>query len=271
MDLKKLMAQLGGDMDALLKEYVEISRNLSRFGLSDYESRSYIALVALGPTSANLVAQVAQIPRTSAYKALKSLESKQFVVEQKGRPVSFAAVDPSQLADRLAAKVKESFGKVSRIKDMLSDRGVPQLVYTIMGRERVLDKVGEMLDKSVHTVVMSSPSISVIRARLGKKFANAVARGVSVTVITSPFLKAPSGVNIVRRKELIATDVISDGKTALIAAPDLSACGYTDNETLSRHLEDFLRIMSERSDWSPSPALATRRESMRASRKVRYT
>lgn len=58
-------------------------------------------------------------------------------------------------------------------------------------------------------------------------------------------MKAPRSVNVIRRRALIATDVIADGKTALIAAPDLSACGYTDNEVLSRHLEEFLRIMSE--------------------------
>lgn len=243
MDLKKLVQQLGGDYDALTKEYLEISSNLAPFGLSDYESRAYIALVALGPTSANLVAQVAQIPRTSAYKALKGLVSKRFAIEQKGRPVSFAPVDPSELADTLASNVKESFGKISRVKDLLSERGVPQLVYTIMGKERVLEKIGEMVDKSTHTLVMSSPSISAIRHKLGKRFTNAVSRGVNVTLITSPFVKAPRGVKVIRRKGLIATDVISDGKMALLAAPDLSACGYTDNETLSKHLEDFLRIM----------------------------
>jgi sugar-specific transcriptional regulator TrmB len=248
MDLKKLVQQLGGDFDTLTKEYREISSNLSAFGLSDYESRAYIALVALGPTSANLVAQVAQIPRTSAYKSLERLASKRFAIKQKGRPVSFVPVDPSQLADEFSAKVKESFDKISRVKDLLSERGVPQLVYTIMGKERVLDKIGEMFDKANHTLVMSSPSISVIRRKLGKRFTNAVSRGVNITVITSPFVKAPQGVNVIRRKGLIATDVISDGKTALLAAPDLSACGYTDNETLSRHLEDFLRIMGEMGD-----------------------
>ncbi len=243
MDLKAVVGQLGLDFDSLTKEYLEISSNLSAFGLSDYESRAYIALVALGPTSANLVAQVAQIPRTSAYKALKALEKRDFAVEQKGRPVFFAPVDPTVLADSLATKVKDSFGKISRVKDILSERGVPQLVYTIMGKERVMEKIGEMMDKTSHTLVMSSPSMSVIRRKLGRRFTNAVARGVSVTVITSPFVKAPPGVNVMRRKGLIATDVISDGKTALLAASDFSACGYTDNEGLSKHLEDFLRIM----------------------------
>ncbi len=245
MDLKKVVDQLGMDYDALMKEYQQISSSLSFFGLSDYESRAYIALVALGPTSASLVAQVAQIPRTSAYKALKALESRNFALELKGRPVSFAPVDPSVLADTLAANVKDSFGKISRVKDILSERGVPQLVYTIMGRERVMDKIGEMMDKTQHTLVMSSPSMSVLRRKLGRRFTNALARGVSVTVITSPFVKAPPEVKVIRRKGLIATDVICDGRTALLAASDFSACGYTDNEALSKHLEDFLRIMIE--------------------------
>jgi len=47
----------------------------------------------------------------------------------------------------------------------------------------------------------------------------------------------------VHRKGLIATDVIVDGASALIAAPDLSACGYTDNASLAKHLENFLEII----------------------------
>ncbi|OGS44467.1 MAG: hypothetical protein A3K76_03505 [Euryarchaeota archaeon RBG_13_57_23] len=218
---------------------------LGNLGLSQYESRAYLALVALGSSTANFVAEAAQIPRTSAYKVMESLEKKGFARKLPGRPVSFAPVDPDALSKRLVGEVEESFSKISAVRDLLSQRGVPQLVYTIMGKERVLDKISEMIDKAEHTFVMSSPSISGIRSRLGKKFAAADSRGVRLTVITSPFVKAPRGATVIRRKGLIATDVISDGKTALLAAPDLSACGYTDNEALSRHLEDFLRIMGE--------------------------
>ncbi len=245
MELKEIVSKLGGDYEALMKEYNEVSSTLEMFGLSTYETRAYVALVATGAGSANFVAELAQIPRTSAYKVMESLERKGFARQLQGRPRAFAPTDPSELSKRLSAKVEATFIKVSSLKDLLSERGVPQLVYTIMGRERVLDKVGEMLDKSEHTFVISSPSLPDIRTRLSKKFASAVARGVRVMVITSPFLKAPKGVEVTRRRGLIATDVISDGKTALLAAPDLSACGYTDNEALSRHLEDFLRIMGQ--------------------------
>ena len=245
MDLKKVIARLGGDPEALMRQYLEVSGALAKLGLSEYESRAYVALVALGSGSANFVAEFSQIPRTSAYKVMKSLEAKGFVREKQGRPRAFSPVDPSELSKRFVSEIEDSFGRIASVKDMLSERGVPQLVYTIMGKDRVLEKIGEMLDKSEQGFVISSPSMIEIRRRLGKRFANAVARGVSLTVITSPFVKAPRDAKVIRRKALIATDVISDGKTALLAAPDLSACGYTDNEALSKHLEDFLRIMSE--------------------------
>lgn len=248
MDLKNVVGKLGGDVEELQKEYARVAGTLERFGLSEYESRAYVALVAVGSGSANFVASVAQIPRTSAYKVMKSLGSKGFVKETPGRPVSFVPTDPEELSRTLIDEVQTSFAKVATIKDLLSERGVPQLVYTIMGKDRVLDKIGEMMDKSESSFVMSTPSMAVIRRGLGKRFSSAVSRGVKVTLITSPFVKAPSGIKVIRRKALIATDVISDGKTALLAAPDLSACGYTDNEALSRHLEDFLRIMGESAD-----------------------
>lgn len=245
MDIKKAIAKLGGNVEELQKEYLKVAGTFQKFGLSEYESRAYLALVALGSSSANFVASIAQIPRTSAYKVMLSLESKGFAKEKPGRPISFTPTDPDEMSRKLIDEVQASFAKVASVKDLLSEKGVPQLVYTIMGKDRVLEKIGEMMDKAESNFVMSTPSIAEIRRRLGKRFANAVSRGVQVTLITSPFVKAPQGIKVIRRKALIATDVISDGKTALLAAPDLSACGYTDNEALSSHLGDFLRIMGD--------------------------
>ena len=245
MDLKSLVSKFGGDFDSLMKEYEAISGVLSKFGLSEYESRAYIALVAIGTSSAPFVAEVSQIPRTSAYKVMSGLEKKRFVKSKQGRPRSFTAEDPSEVSKLLIAEAEGAFTRIGDFKDTLSQRGVPQLVYTIMGKDRVLEKIGEMLDKSERSFVMSTPIISKIHRPLSKKFSNALARNVGIKIITSPFVKAPRGVAVTRRKSLIATDVISDGKTALLAAPDLTACGYTDNEALSKHLEVFLRIMDE--------------------------
>lgn len=256
MDLKTIISKMGLDAEELLREYQRVSSTLGRLGLSEYESRGYVALVALGSGTANDVADIAQIPRTSAYKVMKSLEAKGFAQPKPGRPRSFSPVEPAEVSARLVAEVRESFEKIASVRNVLSERGVPQLVYTIMGKERVFEKIGEMLDRSEHTFVISSPSFTGLRRRLGKRFAAASSRGVRVVVITSPFVKVPRGLEAVRREGLIATDVISDGRSALLAAPDLSACGYTDNETLAAHLDEFLRIMSERRPSGRGPGAA---------------
>ena len=245
MDLNSIIAKTGRDIDELLGEYERIAGTPSRVGLSEYEARAYIALVASGSASASFVSDLGQIPRTSAYKTLRSLEEKGFARAKAGRPITFAATDPMQLSERIANDVRDTFSKIESLKDILSERGVPQLVYTVLGKDRVLEKIGEMLDRAETSFVISSPSIAEFRKRLRKRFSNAMSRGVGITVITRPFVKVPEDVKVVRRRGLIATDVIADGKTALLAAPDLSACGYTDNEALSAHLQDFLRIMSE--------------------------
>ncbi|UCE92205.1 MAG: TrmB family transcriptional regulator [Methanobacteriota archaeon] len=245
MELKTIVQSTGRDVDALLREYESISSTLRAIGLSEYESRAYLALVASGSSSASFVAETGQIPRTSAYRILRALERKGFARSKEGRPMTFTPADPSALGDRYANEIREAFSKIESLKDVLSTRGIPQLVYTILGKDRVFEKIGEMLDRAEHTFVISSPSIAEFRRRLGKKFTKAISRGVQVTVITSPFVKVPEHVKVIRRHGLIATDVIADASNALLAAPDLSACGYTDNEALSEHLQDFLRIMSE--------------------------
>ncbi|UCE45463.1 MAG: TrmB family transcriptional regulator [Methanobacteriota archaeon] len=248
MDLKTIAVKAGVNPDDLLDEYATISRTLSSMGLTEYEAKAYIALVASGTSSASFVADIAQIPRTSAYRTLEGLERKGFAHSRQGRPRKFTPTDPVELGEKHANEVREAYSKIALVKDILSQRGVPQLVYTILGKERVLDKIGEMLDRSENSFIISSPSIAEFRRRMGRRFTDAISRGVKVTVITNPFVKVPENVTVIRRKGLIATDVIADASNALLAAPDLSACGYTDNETLSQHLQEFLRIMSESAD-----------------------
>jgi len=52
-----------------------------------------------------------------------------------------------------------------------------------------------------------------------------------------------SGARIVKAERLVATDVVSDSKMALIAAPDLGACGFSANPFLAQHLMRFLEIV----------------------------
>ena len=240
-DLSRLLAS---GMD-LREEYEKASKTLESIGLSTYEARGYIALVAHGFGSAEIVAETAGIPRTSAYKVLQSLCSKGFAFAAQGRPMIFRPEVPANIKERVMKQLSDTFDKLDAVHEVLRDKGDPQLVYTITEKERVLKKIGELMDSATESFMVSTPTFSEIREELRKNIENAVKRGIKFTVITAPMQKVLDGIDIHRKKNLIATDVIADGQTALIASPDLSACGFTDNAYLAKHLENFLQILME--------------------------
>ncbi|MCK4758125.1 MAG: TrmB family transcriptional regulator [Thermoplasmata archaeon] len=239
MDIVDIISQSN---ESLMEEYEKISDDLALLGLSDYEARAYIALVAHGVADAETIATTAQIPRTSAYKILDTLEEKGFAHAGHGRPRMYRPEDPAKVGGQIISRLENTFGKLEMIKEILKEQGMPQLIYTITGKDRVLDKISHMLDKATETFMMSTPNMAELRLKLEKKAASAMKRGVQVTILTGHGQKVPKGVDVRRKDGLIATDVIVDSTSALIASPDLENCGFTDNEYLASHLENFLWI-----------------------------
>ena len=231
-----------GDVD-LEEEHSKIVGVLQSLGLSNYEARVYIALVAHGFGDAETIAGTAEIPRTSSYKALQSLCSKGFAFSTSGRPSVYKPELPDRMKEKILGEVSDAFDKLSLVHEIARDKGEPQLVFTITGKSRVIDKIGELVDKSSEKFVVATPTFSEIREAHMKRLEAAIRRGIRVTVITEPGQKVPEGAEVHFRKGLIATDIIVDGSEALLASPDLNACGFTDNPYLARHLEDFLSIM----------------------------
>jgi sugar-specific transcriptional regulator TrmB len=229
----------------LEKEYEKASRTLKSIGLSNYEARAYIALVAHGYGDADTIAETSGIPRTSSYKVLQSLCEKGFAMSTSGRPRIFKPEEPKKLREKIIPPISDTFEKLETLSEIMRDRGVPQLVYTITGKSRVIAKIGELLDKSTKSVIIASPNFHEIRTPLAKKMENAIGRGVNITIITGAGQKVPENAKVVLKDGLIASDVIIDGTTALLASADLAACGFTDNASLAKHLENFLEILIE--------------------------
>jgi len=236
------------DLGSLEDEYRKIASVLEKIGLSDYESRALVALIIKNQASADEVAELSRIPRTSAYKALQSLKDKEFITSVEGRPTIFYPVPIEDVKTRVMGELEEVFDKLETIKGLLSEKGTPQLVYTISSKRGVLSKIGEMLDATKKSFIISTPAIQEVRLEHMQRFKEAMARGVEVTIITEPMLKIPPCTRSYRKKDLLATDVISDSQSAMIASPDLSLCGFSDNPFISAHLDNFMRMVIERLD-----------------------
>ena len=239
MEVAELLMLDEGEINV---EKEEILSLLKRIGLTDYESRAYVGLVMRSHGTAEEVADVASIPRTSAYKVLESLSGREMVVSRGGRPSVYYPVPPREVMEKLLADAERALHKLERLQGILSERGVPQLVYTIVGKDRILSKVGDMIDLARSTLLISGPALRDILQDSYGRIANAVKRGVAVKVVAEPSVKVPDDVEVVRKQDMVAIDVIVDSEQALLASPDLSICGYTDNPFLVAHFEYFLNF-----------------------------
>jgi sugar-specific transcriptional regulator TrmB len=247
--IEQVAASLGGEISQEYRRAVEV---LGKVGLTVYEARAYIALVARGVGDAATLAQIAGIPRTSAYKVLESLAGKGYATPAGGKPLLFRPKPPFEVAESLKSAIQEVFEKLETLHRVVGEHGEPQLVYLLNGRDKVLGKIAEMLDQSTRTFLLTTPQISELRDELGKKVLNSLKRGVEVTFVTAPLQRVPEGVRHLTRANLLATEVLSDGEHALLAAPGLDAAGFTDNPILTAHLKQFLDVILEKGSDSPA-------------------
>ncbi len=234
-------------------EFRKAAEVLGKVGLTQYEARAYIALVARGLGDAATLATAAGIPRTSAYKVLESLAEKGYAKPTGGKPILFRPTAPLDVAETLKTAIQEVFEKLALLHRVVAEHGEPQLVYLLSGREKVLQKIGELLDQTTEAFILTTPQLADLRDELGKKVQHAVKRGVKVTFITTPLQRIPEGVEFVQRENLRATEVLSDGAHALLAAPGLEACGFTDNPILIAHLKQFLEMILEKGPDEVAP------------------
>ena len=137
-------------------ERKEILETLKKIGLSEYESRTYMALVIRGPSKAGEISREANVPQSKIYETLTCLMDKQLIEMFDGRPKEFKAVSPDIV---LRSLVEEKEGEFKALKDMVSsvintlkpvDQGdVIEGIWTQKGEKskEVLNRLAGMLEK----------------------------------------------------------------------------------------------------------------------------
>lgn len=233
-------------MEDFEKELSEVAKYFENFSMTDYELRGFLALILLGTSTPENIAMTAKIPRTSTYKVLEKLEERGFISSLEGRPKVFKARNIFEIRKNFSKNLDALFEKLVNLNELLTERGLPQLIYTIYGRDKVIEKMKEVLNSSESIVVISTPKLREIRQELWKEIESAVTRNVTVTIIAPDNQRVPHGTRIFRNNSLIATDIVSDASKAIIASPDLSACGYTDNPILAEHVNTYITILTDK-------------------------
>jgi sugar-specific transcriptional regulator TrmB len=149
---------------------------LRRLGLTEYESRIYLALVRMGPKKASEVSFFGQVPRTKAYGAIRELEHKGLLRIIPGNPELYAPSSPSEvlmpLMSKLNRDVKHSEDVVQTLaltyeSSKFLKRESPKEVtefWQMEGRQNVFNKITQVFNDAKKSVKYSTSASGLIRA-----------------------------------------------------------------------------------------------------------
>src|SRR6056297_1051869 len=116
-----MLSNISQDVYAALKE----------FGLTDYETRAFIALITNGVSSAKQLSEKTKIPYSRIYDVLVNLENIGWVNVISGRPMKYRAERPAKVAKLAKKQIEE---KYSRIETALVEKLEP-----LFGHEDTVD------------------------------------------------------------------------------------------------------------------------------------
>jgi len=220
-----------------------IVEELRSMGLTAYEAKCYVSLAGLGPSDPRKVAAEARIPYPSAYEALKRLASLGWVDLVVRRPATYRARRPDSVRAMVNSRIEDTFDSLEKF---YSSQPVEEaeLVYTLRGRENVRAKMYDMIRGAKENIVLVAPTMGLEDMRLLELLAEAVQKGVTVKAIGDEGSLAllPPSIEV-RTGNLVAIDLLVDGKIAMISLPDCSACGWIDSPAVASHFKQFLDLL----------------------------
>lgn len=161
-------------------------------GWSEYESRTYSALVQLGKATASKIAKNSNVPPNRVYQILSKLSERGVVhtTEARGSATEYQATDPEKV---LNAEQQSYIQKIEAAKEALvelaerkQDTEVP-ITYTIYGKRELSTYLVNTLAKTKSSVFIAVDTLIELRHREILKPLNkyAEAAGIEIKVLTT--------------------------------------------------------------------------------------
>lgn len=208
----------------------EAKKVLRELGLTQYETRAYLALLDKGALTASQISECADVPYSKIYEVLASLERKGWTKAERGRPSKYYPKSPSEALEAAKLRLEEMTRSweqaiLSELQPLYEKRGIREKpdIWILRGEFSILAKLKEMLDKARKEVMIAAPSLP---KALENTFVSMLTRlqsaGVDVFFMISIEAKNRSLKKIVNvaevrvRDQMFGGGVIVDRKEAML-------------------------------------------------------
>lgn len=230
----------------------DLVASLQEIGLSLYEARLYLGLLAHGPQNGNELSRTSGVPSSKVYSTLDKLVTAGIVehIRQGNHVQEYVCISPEELVKRYREKYARPLEHLASALPSLASEQPEPGVLQISNAEAIIDHARAIIDAAEEEVYLSVWAESL--ARVYDDLTAAVARGVRIYMMI--YGDSELGVGTYLRhsyRDTVATRIgghmltlVADGREALIAhMPDRGepTAVHTRNPVLCLVAEEYLR------------------------------
>jgi len=228
----------------------DIIDKLMHLGLSQYEAKTYLALLRAHPAKPYQLSKTAGVPAAKIYEVVKRLEERGLMVKIAGTGQGYVPKNPelalNEWRDQYLRTLQEA---EQELKAAMEERPL-HVVWNIEGRDQVVAQGERLLARSERTISLAS-SASLVDA-WAQALSQARERGVSLRLISygqpdSEF----EGLNVqvlefseFRKDPRPGTALAVDRRMALFAAADgrggILEGAWTENPAIAAIAEEYV-------------------------------
>ncbi len=233
-------------IDSLVEEAVDTLRT---FELTEYEAKSFVALMRLREGTAKEVSDVADVPRARIYDSMDTLQDRGLVSVQESKPRRFRAVSPREAVDLVERECQD---RLDRLGTVLPRLGSPDRstsagdVWTMEGEAAVAERIATLVGTAGEEVLLAVGVETLLADDVVDALADAAGRGVDVVAgspgepIRDRLADAVDGVDVVETWTWWESFPIETGAVTSVLMVDgdallVSADGATDLPGVRKH------------------------------------
>lgn len=136
----------------------KILQNIQALGFSQYEAKSYVSLVYLGPSTAYQISKQSGVPRTRIYEVLEGLEEKGIVMKEEiNGSAQYSPLPVDVFLDSVKQKWEETYTYVQKELKKFENQEPKTDTYvtTLKGEENILSFCRILLRRAERRIIVS--------------------------------------------------------------------------------------------------------------------
>lgn len=219
---------MAGPLEALVSQ--DARKTLKELGLTDYETRAYVALLERGVLTASEVSENSGVPYSKVYETLTSLERKGWIETEKGRPRRYYPKAPSealamaklQQDEKMKTWEKTVTNELQPFYEKREIREKPD-IWILRGELSTMAKLREMLEDAKSELMVAAPILPKALTDMVVPYLQQLeSRDVKVLFMVSKkastwnLQELETVANVRVREQMFGGGIIVDGREAML-------------------------------------------------------